>query len=155
MHPPARGGGATGNTCPNGGRGDAHVHARTSLLSKESPSAVFSACRPADPVSWAEQSLLLGGDIETNPGPHTYNCNICTHNITRRQYSIHCNSNTPHWVHLRCTNTSLAEYSNTWRCPTHATTQQNTTPQLLPQTQSPQNDPSPQHPADPLNRAPL
>ena len=150
MHPPARGGGATGTTRPNGGRGDTCVQAKSSLLPRGSPSAVFSASRPAIPVAWAGTSLLLGGDIETNPGPPTYTCNICTRNITRSQYSIRCNHNTPHWVHLRCTNTRIANYTNTWRCPTHTTPQHNIPPQHSSQTR-PNQDPPVQPPPTPPN----
>ena len=75
--------------------------------------------------------IILSGDIETNPGPHTsaqkpkYLCTLCNKYIHKNAYSIRCNHNDTHWLHLKCTNTSLKTYKNKWKCILHTPKKQN------------------------------
>ena len=85
---------------------------------------------PVTAPTWLAALLALAGDIEQNPGPWT--CNICNTQITNRHTSIECNHTTKHWLHLKCTDTTIKAYKNThgkWKCNTHT---QNPTPQPQP-----------------------
>ena len=77
---------------------------------------VFSTKGYRSPASVSLQ-LLLAGDIETNPGPHT--CPICTTRITASRAgggSVCCNS-CGRWIHLRCTTlNTLTDYTINWNC---------------------------------------
>ena len=95
--------------------------------SKEGPySTVFSVSRPMDPLMWLAGLLALSGDVETNPGPTTQTCDMCSTEITGRQTSYKCNSSPSHWVHKHCTTLIRnTDYTPTWKCNIHS--QQNNT----------------------------
>ena len=86
-------------------------------------SIVFGAGRPSGPASWLALLLLKASDVETNPGPnHTQKqvwiCDICHTEIHRKQPSVRCN-HSEHWVHLRCAEIRLDQYTDTWICHLH------------------------------------
>ena len=83
-----------------------------------SRAAVFSAGGHLSP--WVSMLLLLGGDIETNPGPPTYICRLCKQIINKRQTSIQCNSKSKHWIHLKCSGTRLKDYNSSFLCNLHS-----------------------------------
>src|SRR5688572_30848705 len=74
--------------------------------------------------------------FEQNPGlpknntthATTFTCSICNQLITPKQYSLFCNTHLSlkHWVHKKCTTTTLNDYHPAWTCPLH--TQLTTTP---------------------------
>ena len=82
-----------------------------------SRAAVFSAGGHLSP--WVPKLLLLGGDIEENPGPPIYTCRICNRTITKRQTSLQCNHRSKHWIHLRCSGILLRNYNPTYTCSLH------------------------------------
>ena len=82
-----------------------------------SRAAVFSAGGHLSP--WVPKLLMLGGDIESNPGPKTYICRICKSLINKCQISVQCNIRSKHWLHLKCSGIRLREYSPTYTCPLH------------------------------------
>ena len=82
-----------------------------------SRAAVFSAGGYLSP--WVPMLLLLGGDIERNPGPPTYICRICHLIINKRQTSIQCNTKSKHWIHLKCSGIRLREYDQSFHCNLH------------------------------------
>ena len=89
-----------------------HFHSPRVLPSR---AAVFSAGGHLSP--WVPMLLLLGGDVETNPGPTTYTCKT---NINKRQTSIQCNNRSKHWIHLKCSGIQLKEYNQTFTCSLHS-----------------------------------
>ena len=95
--------------------------------SREGPySTVFSVSRPMDPLMWLAGLLALSGDVETNHGPTTQTCDMCSTEITGRQTSYKCNSSPSHWVHKHCTTLIRnTDYTPTWKCNIH--NQQNNT----------------------------
>ena len=95
--------------------------------SREGPySTVFSVSRPMDPLMWLAGLLALSGDVETNPGPTTQTCDMCSTEITGKQTSYKCNSSPSHWVHKHCTTLIRnTDYTPTWKCNIH--NQQNNT----------------------------
>ena len=93
------------------------LHYPSSLWVYPSRAAVFSAGRLLSPC--VPKLLILRGDIETNPGPKTYICRICNNIINERQTSIQCNYKSKHWIHLKCSNIRLREYSPTFICSLH------------------------------------
>ena len=86
----------------------------------------FLACRPCGPAGWLALLLTKAGDVETNPGPTTFNkkvwiCDICHKQIhVRKQISIRCNR-IEHWVHLRCAGIRQAQYTILPTYTTHTT----------------------------------
>ena len=123
---------------------------------------VFWACRPFVPVLESADSaakageyrgllLLRAGDIETNPGPtrqttQTWTCDICNRELTRRQYALLCNSQTPHWIHKRCTNIRIDQHHSEWTCQLHPTQLPNpTSPQLNADRRQATDQPQPQN----------
>ena len=64
-------------------------------------------------------SLLLAGDVHSNPGPATqYPCAVCTSNVTSRGVSFKCNQCSG-WVHSKCSGLkNAAQYRKTkdWAC---------------------------------------
>lgn len=90
--------------------------------------AVFSARQPARPASWLASLLKLAGDIEENPGPRGWDkgeiwvCDICRGQINKRQISIKCyKEDNEHWVHLKCSKTTVKEHRKEarWTCEQH------------------------------------
>ena len=79
--------------------------------------AVFSAGGHLSP--WVPLLLLLGGDIEMNPGPPTYICRICNQIINKRQTSILCNTKSKHWIHSKCSGIRLRDYNPSFICTRH------------------------------------
>ena len=65
--------------------------------------------------------LLLGGDIELNPGPPVYPCGYCQHNVSWNGNGLCCD-NCDMWFHPSCIDISSAEYwalgqtSEEWKC---------------------------------------
>ena len=53
----------------------------------------------------------------------TYSCQTCSKPITNKQTSIQCNHTTPHWLHLKCTEIKLSQYTQKWKCQIHNTQQ--------------------------------
>ena len=103
---------------------------------------IFWACGPA---GWLALLLTKAGDVETNPGPTTLNkqvciCDICQKQIhVRKHISMRCNR-IEHWVHLRCADICLAQYTDTWTCHLHISRPWSKTP-----THSPPTPPQPKH----------
>ena len=104
-------------------------------LLRKKPQTVFSVCQPWASPLWLAARLLTSGDVEQNLGPPkhnthsiTFTCSICNQLITPKQYSLFCNTHLSlkHWVHKKCTTTTLNDYHPTWTCPLH--TQLTTTP---------------------------
>ena len=83
-------------------------------------------------TNWMIRLLLLGGNINPNPGSQTHKWvgDICLKPITKHQTSIFCNY-TKHWVHLKCSQITTKNYNNSWYCTLRSTfnhrTQMNTT----------------------------
>ena len=65
--------------------------------------------------------LLLGGDIELNPGPSVYPCGYCQYNVSWNGDGLCCD-NCDMWFHPSCIDISSAEYralgqtSEEWKC---------------------------------------
>ena len=81
--------------------------------------AVLSAKLAGLPVTWLAQLLTKAGDIELNPGPKVWTCELCKKRINKNQTSILCNADKNHWVHLKCSEIEIKNYSNTWICKQH------------------------------------
>ena len=81
--------------------------------------AVLSAKLAGLPVTWLAQLLTKAGDIELNPGPKVWTCELCKKRINKNQTSILCNADKNHWVHLKCSEIEIKNYSNTWTCKQH------------------------------------
>ena len=108
-----------------------------------SRAAVFSAGGHLSP--WVSKLLLLGGDIEENPGPPIYTCRICNKTITKRQTSLQCNNRSKHWIHLRCSGILLRNYNPTYTCPLHQDPNSSSDrPNTSTETDDPDNHSSPQ-----------
>ena len=67
--------------------------------------------------------LLLGGDVETNPGPVRYPCTVCGRPVKSNQQGIEC-SMCGKWTHASCCGVSHEEYlrlgeneDELWYCP--------------------------------------
>ena len=78
--------------------------------------------------------IRLSGDVEENPRPR-WLCSSCNTHIHHTQTSIQCNTKEKHWIHLKCSDTNLQHYNNTWKCKTH-TTRNPTNPPIHIQTQT-------------------
>ena len=101
----------------------------------------FWASLPRGPAGLLAMLLIKTGHVETNRGPTTtqkqvWICDICHRQIhVRKQISIRCNK-IEHWVHLRCADIRLAQYTDTWTCHQHKesrlTTHTDITPPTLP-----------------------
>ncbi|KAJ8031305.1 hypothetical protein HOLleu_27992 [Holothuria leucospilota] len=67
--------------------------------------------------------LILGGDIEVNPGPGFY-CGVCSKLVKKRDKAVECDGCVK-WVHTRCASIDNAEYkllqlsnpNDKWYCP--------------------------------------
>ena len=55
--------------------------------------------------------IVLGGDIETNPGPSKYPCKICNKPVARTHRALQCDE-CDQWVHIKCGDISPIEYEN-------------------------------------------
>jgi hypothetical protein len=132
-----------------GGYEGPNWHRHIPALRKEGPIPfIFWVCRPVDPLTWLAELIALSGDIESNPGPTlTWTCDICKDYITRHQTSIRCNHTNDHWLHLRCTDTRLRDYTDTWKCSGHR--------QIDPQPTSPVPTPNHQTTPDPHLQPPV
>ena len=94
-----------------------------------SEAALFSVELAETPVTWLAKNLKMAGDIEENPGPKSeqrpekkssiWNCSLCGKGIAHTELSIPCNDETRHWVHVKCTKTTLEKYTPKWKCPKH------------------------------------
>ena len=104
----------------NNGADDAACKLYYPYSPRDPPSraAIFSVGEHLSP--WVPMLLLLGGDIETNPGPPTYICRLCKQIINKRQTSIQCNSKSKHWIHLKCSGTRLKDYNSSFLCNLHS-----------------------------------
>ena len=121
----------------------------------------FFASWPCGPAGWLAMLLIKAGDVETNPGStntrkQVWICNICHRQIqVRKPISIRSNW-IEHWVHLRCADSRLAHYTDTWTChqhkknQTHNTHRHNTT---LPEP-DPSRPPTPPTPPQPKHTHP-
>ena len=65
--------------------------------------------------------LVLGGDIEINPGPTKYPCKICNKPVAKSHRALQCDE-CDKWVHIKCGNVTPIEYetlgasSAVWIC---------------------------------------
>ena len=64
--------------------------------------------------------LLMSGNVHLNPGP-IFPCSVCAENVTWRGKSVQC-CTCSKWVHLRCSQLSLANFRalgscHSWSCP--------------------------------------
>ena len=86
-------------------------------------SAVFSAPSLRPPAGWLVALLLLSGAVERNPSPgRRWQCALGSQYIkTKSQTSIRCNHTTTHWVHITCTNITLTQCTDLWKCALHRT----------------------------------
>ena len=78
--------------------------------------------------SLSPETKLKPNDYHSpNNYPHLhatrYSCQTCSKPITNKQTSIQCNHTTPHWLHLKCTEIKLSQYTQTWKCQIHNTQQ--------------------------------
>ena len=134
---PARGWGA-----PKGQSG-----AKTPCLPKGGPDiAVFSVSRPRDLAGKRSAILLQVGDVEVNPGPVRWVCEICANTVRRTQTSVRCNTQQgSHWIHIRCAGITRQQYTDSYQCPQYTTNTNNhnqptlTTGTSTPKTSSPTN----------------
>ena len=136
-----------------------HYHSPKVLPSRV---AVFSASGCLSP--WVPKLLLLGGDIELNPGPPKYICRICKSIISKRQTSVQCNSVSKHWIHSKCSGILLREYSQSYLCPNHSvptspdpvstSSSSTTSPPASPDNPSPPTSPAPHNLSPPNSPAP-
>ena len=55
--------------------------------------------------------LVLGGDIEINPGPVKYPCKICTKPVAKTHRALQCDE-CDQWVHIKCGNVTADEYES-------------------------------------------
>ena len=67
--------------------------------------------------------IILGGDIQLNPGPVKYPCGVCDRPVARNHRGLECDD-CQCWVHIRCGEVTTKEYENmlhqgnfTWICP--------------------------------------
>ena len=67
--------------------------------------------------------VLLGGDIETNPGPVKFPCTICGKPVKCNQMGVCCDE-CENWTHAKCCGLSVGEYQEMaamedfpWICP--------------------------------------
>ena len=68
-------------------------------------------------------SLILAGDIQTNPGPTRNPCSACQKAVTKNHRALSCDS-CELWCHIKCGNFSPAQYTQlqlttniSWNCP--------------------------------------
>ena len=82
------------------------------------------ASQSCGPAEWLVLHLIKVGDFETNPGPtntckQVRICDIYHRQIqVRKHLSMRC-IRIEHWVHLRCANIRLTQYTDTWTCHQH------------------------------------
>ena len=123
---------------------------------------VFWVGCPRSSRAWTAALIARSGDVHPNPGPPktskqtptnkptptTWTCTICTKQITKNQTSLRCNTTVPHWIHLKCSQTTVKAYrtNNSWTCPNHTNPSTNTTStntnQTTPNLPAPANPPS-------------
>ena len=72
--------------------------------------------------------LILGGDVESNPGPIKFPCKMCQKPVANNHRAVVCdNHNCQQWVHIKCGNITPSEYEEmkgagpskgaVWFCP--------------------------------------
>ena len=64
--------------------------------------------------------LLIGGNVNPNPGP-VFSCLVCAENVTQRRRSVQCCTRSK-WIHFRCSLLSFSRFntlgsSHAWSCP--------------------------------------
>ena len=67
--------------------------------------------------------ILLGGDIQTNPGPTKYPCGMCERPVAKNHRGLECDE-CRSWVHIKCGDVAPKQYESllhkthfTWICP--------------------------------------
>ena len=67
--------------------------------------------------------ILLGGDVQVNPGPIKYPCGMCSRPVANNHRGLECDE-CESWVHIRCGDVTAKNYemlllqqSFTWICP--------------------------------------
>ncbi|XP_072018627.1 uncharacterized protein [Amphiura filiformis] len=67
--------------------------------------------------------ILLGGDVQLNPGPTKFPCGICDRPVAKSHRGLECDE-CGFWVHIRCGDVTAKQYEKflkqdhfTWICP--------------------------------------
>ena len=67
--------------------------------------------------------ILLGGDVQMNPGPNKYPCGICDRPVAKNHRGLECDE-CGYWVHIKCGDVTSTDYELlllkeqfTWICP--------------------------------------
>ena len=96
---------------------------QVNFLKKEHCGGVSLAGRVQTGTLWLCSLLLLGEDVELNPGPNWRNpCSVCCRPVCANQHCIYCEV-CLNWNHRSCVNMSLEDYfhwgqiEDCWVCP--------------------------------------